>query len=52
MKVNLGGGLLEENIEVIYLPIGEAKAFMFDDTYQKTPGLLMAFYWFFDNIKI
>jgi len=52
MQVNLGGGLVEENIEVVYLPIGEAKAFMFDDAYQKTPGLLMAFYWFFDTHKI
>lgn len=52
MQANEGGGLTEENIEVVYLPIGEAKAFMFDDTYQKTPGLLMAFYWFFDNVEV
>ncbi len=52
MQVNSGGGLAEEEIEVIYVPVVDAKAFMFDETYQKTPGLLMAFYWFFDNIKI
>ena len=51
MKMSQGGGLAEENIEVIYIPIEQAKAFMFDDTYQKTPGLLMAFYWFFDNVS-
>ncbi|WP_324172203.1 NUDIX hydrolase [Sulfurimonas sp.] len=50
MKVSEGGGLEEEEIEVIYLPINKAKEFMFDESYQKTPGLLMAFYWFFDNI--
>ena len=49
MILNEGGGLEEENIEVIYLLIEEAKAFMFDETYQKTPGLMLAFYWFFDN---
>lgn len=49
MKVSDGGGLSEEEIEVIYIPIADAKKFMFDETYQKTSGLLMAFYWFFDT---
>jgi len=49
MKVNEGGGLADENIEVIYLPTKEAKTFMFDETYKKTPGMMMAFYWFFEN---
>lgn len=49
MQVNEGGGLEEEAIEVIYLPLQEAKAFMFDESYHKTPGLMMAFYWFFEN---
>lgn len=49
MIVNAGGGLEEENIEVVYLPLKEAKAFMFNESYQKTPGLIMAFYWWFDN---
>ena len=49
MKVNDGGGLEEEDIEVIYIPIQEARKFMFDESYQKTPGLIMGFYWFFDN---
>ncbi|NCO00815.1 MAG: NUDIX hydrolase [Epsilonproteobacteria bacterium] len=51
MQVNNGGGLEEEDIEVIYLPFAEAKKFMFDETQHKTPGLIMAFYWFFDNIR-
>ncbi|WP_455757466.1 NUDIX domain-containing protein [Sulfurimonas sp.] len=52
MKINDGGGLEEEDIEVIYIPHAKAKKFMFDESYQKTPGLMMAFYWFFDNIKL
>lgn len=50
MQVNSGGGLAEEEIEVIYIPLADAKSFMFDENYQKTSGLLMAFYWFFDNL--
>jgi len=51
MKVNDGGGLEEEDIEVIYIPLNKAKEFMFDDNFQKTPGLMMGFYWFFDNLE-
>ncbi|WP_321779220.1 NUDIX hydrolase [Sulfurimonas sp.] len=50
MKVNNGGGLEDEEIEVIYLPINKAKEFMFDEDKQKTPSMIMSFYWFFDNI--
>jgi len=49
MKVSNGGGLDEECIEVVYISTNEAKKFMFDESYQKTPGMCMAFYWFFDN---
>lgn len=49
MKINEGGGLEDEAIEVIYLPLTHAKEFMFDETCHKTPGLIMAFYWFFEN---
>ncbi len=49
MQCNEGGGLAEEEIEVIYLPLADAKKFMFDQSYKKTPGMLMAFYWFFEN---
>ena len=51
VKVNDGGGLHEEEIEVVYILLDEAKTFMFDESYQKTPGMLMAFYWFFDTIQ-
>ena len=49
MKVNEGGGLHDEEIEVIYLPVEEAKAFLFDESKKKAPGLMLAFYWFFEN---
>lgn len=49
MKVNDGGGLDDEDIEVVYIPVSEAKKFMFDESCQKTTGVMMAFYWFFDN---
>lgn len=49
MQVNDGGGLDDEEIEVIYLPLDDAKRFMFDANYKKTPGLLLGFYWFFEQ---
>ncbi len=52
MKVNNGGGLEDEDIEVVYLPLDQAKEFIFDENFQKTPGLIMAFYWFFDNTEL
>ncbi len=51
MKIDEGGGLEEENIEVVYIPTKEAKEFMFNESYQKTTGVMLAFYWFFDNIN-
>jgi len=51
MKVSEGGGLSDEDIEVIYTPLLKAKEFMFDESKQKTPGLMMAFYWWYDSVK-
>ncbi len=47
MKFSDGGGLEDEDIEVIYLPICEAKSFLNDEKIVKTPGLMYAFSWFF-----
>jgi len=44
-----GGGIDDEQIEVVYLPVKEAKKFMYDKSKVKTPGLLFAFMWFFEN---
>jgi len=44
-----GGGLEDEAIEVIYLPIEEAKVMMYDESYVKTTGLMFAFMWWFEH---
>ena len=49
MKVNDGGGLHDEEIEVIYIPLEDAKEFIFDESYQKTTGVMLSIYWFLDN---
>lgn len=49
MKIHEGGGLHDEDIEVVYLPLSHAKTFMFDESKKKAPGLMLAFYWFFEN---
>ncbi len=49
MRVHSGGGLEEENIELVYLPVSEAKAFMFDESKPKRPALMFAFCWFLSN---
>jgi len=49
MKDHEGGGLHDEEIEVIYIPLEDAKKFMFDEKYQKTTGVMLAFYWFFNH---
>jgi len=48
-RVSEGGGIEMESIEVVYLPLSQAKSFMFDESKVKTPGLLFAFMWFFSR---
>ncbi len=49
MRANSGGGLEDENIELVYLPVKEAKEFMFDESKPKRPALMFAFCWFFSG---
>ena len=49
MKVNSGGGLEDEAIELVFVPVNEAKEFMFDETKPKRPGLMFAFCWFLSD---
>lgn len=42
-----GGGIEFEKIEVVHLPVDEARNFMYDENIVKTPGLLFAFMWYF-----
>ena len=50
MKIHAGGGVNDEQIELIYLPIEQSDEFIFDESKAKTPGLMFSFYWFFKNI--
>lgn len=49
MKIHDGGGIHDENIELYMLSLKDAKQFALDEKYPKTPGLMFAFYWFFDR---
>lgn len=51
MKVSEGGGVDDEQIEVITLPVSEAKALIYDECIAKTPGLMFAFMWWFDKMR-
>lgn len=51
MKVNEGGGINDEEIESIFLPISEYENFIFDENKTKTPGLMFSFFWFMKNKK-
>lgn len=47
MKVHNGGGVDDENIEVIYLKREETLQFMFDEDIATTSGLMFALMWYF-----
>lgn len=51
MRVSEGGGIHHEMIEVIALPIKDAKSFMYDESIGKTVGLLFSFMWWFDRFE-
>lgn len=49
MKIHDGGGINDEQIETMFLPINECDEFIFDESKAKTPGLMFGFYWFLKN---
>ena len=51
MKVSEGGGVDDEQIEVVTLPFEHAKALIYDESIAKTPGLMFAFMWYFDRLS-
>ena len=51
MKVHEGGGIHDEFIETVYLPLESSKEFLYDETKAKTPGLMFAFYWFYARVS-
>lgn len=50
MKIHEGGGIHNEQIELLYLPIEEADDFIYDESKAKTPGLMFSFHWFEKHI--
>ncbi|TLD87826.1 NUDIX hydrolase [Helicobacter sp. MIT 05-5294] len=50
-RQNQGGGVEDENIEVVFIPRKEAYNFILDESYPKTSGVMFAFLWFFRNFK-
>lgn len=48
MRVHKGGGDDTEDIELVYIPTKEAKAFALDLSKPKTPGVGLAIFWWFD----
>lgn len=49
MKVSEGGGVDHEQIEVVSLSVDQAKRMIYDESIAKTPGLMFAFMWWFEN---
>ena len=50
MRISDGGGIENEFIEPIYIPLEEANSFIFDETKPKTPGLIFSVIWYINNI--
>lgn len=49
MKAGTGGGVDDEFIEIVYIDVNEARKVIYDDSIIKTPGLMFAFYWWYEN---
>lgn len=51
MQLGEGGGNAHEReqIEVVRLPVSEARALIYNENLAKTSGLMFAFYWFFEQ---
>ncbi len=51
LHVSSGGGIENELIEVIELPVNRVKEFIYDESITKTTGLLFALMWWLDRFK-
>lgn len=49
MMIHEGGGVHVEDIEVVYLNVKDAQAFILDESKSKTPGSMYALMWWFKN---
>jgi UDP-sugar diphosphatase len=52
MHTGEGGGIDSELIEVVEIPVEEARDFIYNESIAKTTGLLFALMWWFDRNKI
>ncbi len=52
MRCGDGGGVHTEYIELEWVPIDQARNFVYDECKAKTPGLMFAFYWFFERYTL
>ncbi|MDO7252922.1 NUDIX domain-containing protein [Helicobacter cappadocius] len=50
-RINGGGGIDDECIDVLFLPLKEAQNFIDDDSIAKTPALAYAIKWYMDKFK-
>ena len=49
MKIHNGGGINDEEIDLMFLPLNKIEEFLYDESKAKTPGLMFSFYWFLKN---
>lgn len=49
LKGHEGGGVHVEDIEVVYLDVNDAKEFILDESKSKTPGIMYAIMWWFEQ---
>ncbi len=49
MKIHNGGGVHTEEIILEYIPCQDARTFIYDESKAKTPGLIFAFYWYWEQ---
>ncbi|MDR0761498.1 MAG: NUDIX hydrolase [Campylobacteraceae bacterium] len=49
MRKNSGGGVHDEHIETFYLPMSQAKKFMYDESKPKTGVTMFAIMWLFER---
>ena len=52
MKIHNGGGINDEEIDLMFLGLDDIEEFIYDESKAKTPGLMFSFYWFMKNKKV
>ena len=50
MKVGKGGGIEQEFIEIVEVPVSEGRKIVMDESTLRPVGLMFAVTWFYDNV--